>query len=118
MRRIRYRRGRRSISVAVPDELVGSTCLACGGTFEGRQMNTHHWREDFTFPQVREDNLLVLRNSIRVDVIHHRVANDLRGIVEHLQREHITVEQMARLIRSMPIDMFRTFMKLTEHLRM
>jgi len=79
-------------------------------------MNTHHWREKFTFDEVKSDHLLALRNSIRTCVPHHRVANDLREIVEQLQRGKITVEGVARLVFSMPTDMKETLTDLATYL--
>ena len=61
-KRIRYRRGSRSIRVSVdaPDD---HTCAGCHEEFTGRRLNTHHWKEVHTLDQVRLDPQLALENS-------------------------------------------------------
>lgn len=107
-KRVSYRRGRHRISVTVSRDAVSPVCEACLKK-PGKRLNTHHWKEAYSFPEIRLNPLLALENSIQVDVPHHRVANSLREIAEFLLKAGrpggITEKELNRLIDSMPEKM-------------
>ncbi|KXB08679.1 hypothetical protein AKJ59_00655 [candidate division MSBL1 archaeon SCGC-AAA385M02] len=116
---IRYRRGPHHISVRVPREKVSNRCAICGNEFREKgysRLNTHHWREKYNFDKVKEKKIRVLDNSVQLDVNHHRVANAMREITDYIQNEHITIEQVAKLVKTMPEDMKTVWIKLAQEI--
>ncbi len=116
MRTIRYRRGSHHITVRLDSEKP-IVCQACKGTFTGRRINTHHWKNLYTFPEVKANPQLALENTTPFDVNHHRVANSIRHITEELQRGRLTSEQLWNIIDTMPQDMKETLLQAVTHLK-
>lgn len=104
---VTYSRGKRSITVRVPTGR--DPCIVCGATREEKKLDRHHWKEVFSFKQVKENHLLALENSIPACFHHHNLANAIREIVSQLQRGNVTMDQLLKLIDSMPSDMKETW---------
>lgn len=110
MRTISYRRGPHHITVKVDAEKP-TVCQACKGTFKGRRINTHHWKEEWDFPTVKANPILALENAAPFCINHHRVANSLRHITEELMKGRLTPQQLTNIINTMPHDMKWTLTK-------
>ena len=97
--RIRYFRGRHCIRVLVPDTRKG--VCAGGHTIDGRRHN-HHWKNVYTFDQVRKNPLLALEYLSEVCFHCHRVADALTLCAEFAVKHP---ERFVSLLSAMPVDM-------------